>query len=107
MGPFQYRSNELYCEDVALTKIADEVGTPVYVYSRSDIERAYRAFDAALEGVPHEICYAVKANSTLGVLSVLVQLGAGADIVSVGELYRWLRAGGDADSVVFSGVGKR
>jgi diaminopimelate decarboxylase len=106
MGPFQYRNNELHCEDVALTKIADEVGTPVYVYSRSDIERAYRAFDAALEGIPHEICYAVKANSTLGVLGVLVQLGAGADIVSVGELYRWLRAGGDADSVVFSGVGK-
>jgi len=106
MGPFQYRSNELYCEDVALTKIADEVGTPVYVYSRGDIERAYRAFDAALDGIPHEVCYAVKANSTLGVLSVLVQLGAGADIVSVGELYRWLRAGGEADSVVFSGVGK-
>jgi diaminopimelate decarboxylase len=106
MGPFQYRNNELHCEDVSLTKIADEVGTPVYVYSRSDIERAYRAFDAALEGVNHEICYAVKANSTLGVLSVLVQLGAGADIVSVGELYRWLRAGGEADSVVFSGVGK-
>ncbi len=106
MGPFQYKSNELHCEDVALTKIAEDVGTPVYVYSRSDIERAYRAFDAALEGVPHEVCYAVKANSTLGVLSVLVQLGAGADIVSIGELYRWLRAGGDADSVVFSGVGK-
>jgi diaminopimelate decarboxylase len=106
MGPFQYRNHELHCEDVALTKIAEEVGTPVYVYSRSDIERAYRAFDAALEGIPHEICYAVKANSTLGVLGVLVQLGAGADIVSVGELYRWLRAGGEADSVVFSGVGK-
>jgi diaminopimelate decarboxylase len=106
MGPFQYRSNEMFCEDVSLTKIADEVGTPVYVYSRSDIERAYKAFDMALEGIPHEICYAVKANSTLGVLGVLVQLGAGADIVSVGELYRWLRAGGDADSVVFSGVGK-
>jgi diaminopimelate decarboxylase len=110
MGPFQYRNvsgiDELYCEDVALTKIAEEVGTPVYVYSRRDIERAYKAFDAALEGIPHEICYAVKACSTLGVLGVLVQLGAGADIVSVGELYRWLRAGGEADSVVFSGVGK-
>jgi diaminopimelate decarboxylase len=106
MGPFQYRAGELFCEDVALTKIAEEVGTPVYVYSRGDIERAYKAFDAALEGVPHEICYAVKANSTLGVLGVLVQLGAGADIVSIGELYRWLKAGGDADSVVFSGVGK-
>jgi diaminopimelate decarboxylase len=106
MGPFQYRSDELFCEDVALTKIADEVGTPVYVYSRSDIERAYKAFDTALEGIPHEVCYAVKACSTLGVLGVLVQLGAGADIVSIGELYRWLRAGGEADSVVFSGVGK-
>ncbi len=106
MGPFQYKNNELHCEDVALTKIADEVGTPVYVYSRSEIERAYRAFDAALEGIPHEICYAVKANSTLGVLGVLVQLGAGADIVSIGELYRWLRAGGDPDGVIFSGVGK-
>ncbi len=106
MGPFQYRNNELYCEDVPLAKIAEEVGTPVYVYSRSDIEKQYRAFDAALEGVPHEVCYAVKANSTLGILGVLVQLGAGADIVSVGELYRWLRAGGDPDGVIFSGVGK-
>jgi diaminopimelate decarboxylase len=106
MGPFQYRSGELFCEDVALTKIADEVGTPVYVYSRADIERAYKAFDSALEGIPHEICYAVKACSTLGVLGVLVQLGAGADIVSIGELYRWLRAGGQAEDVVFSGVGK-
>jgi diaminopimelate decarboxylase len=106
MGPFQYREGELHCEDVSLTKIAEEVGTPVYVYSRSDIERAYKAFDVALEGIPHEVCYAVKANSTLGVLGVLVQLGAGADIVSIGELYRWLKAGGDADSVVFSGVGK-
>src|SRR6201989_621133 len=106
MGPFQYRDSELYCEDVSLTKIAEEVGTPVYVYSRRDIERAYKAFDAALEGIPHEVCYAVKACSTLGVLGVLVQLGAGADIVSIGEMYRWLKAGGDAADVVFSGVGK-
>jgi diaminopimelate decarboxylase len=106
MGPFQYKYDELHCEDVALTKIAEEVGTPVYVYSRSEIERAYKAFDAALDGIPHEVCYAVKACSTLGILGVLVQLGAGADIVSIGELYRWLRAGGEAESVVFSGVGK-
>lgn len=106
MGPFQYKSSELHCEDVALSKIAEEVGTPVYVYSRGDIERAYKAFDSALDGVPHEVCYAVKACSTLGVLGVLVQLGAGADIVSIGELYRWLKAGGDAADVVFSGVGK-
>src|SRR3954471_22181191 len=106
MAPFDYHGHELYCEDVPLAKIAEDVGTPVYVYSRGDIERAYKAFDAALDGVPHEVCYAVKACSTLGVLGVLIQLGAGADIVSVGELYRWLRAGGDAESVVFSGVGK-
>ncbi len=97
---------ELFCESVALATIADSVGTPFYVYSRSEIERAYRAFDEALAEVPHEICYAVKACSTLGILGVLVELGAGADIVSIGELYRWLRAGGTADSVVFSGVGK-
>src|SRR5262245_24072257 len=100
MASFEYRNNEMYCEGVALSAIADAVGTPVYVYSRSEIERAYRAFDDALAGIPHEICYAVKANSTLGVLGVLVQLGAGADIVSVGELYRWLRAGGTAEHVV-------
>jgi diaminopimelate decarboxylase len=105
-GPFEYKHGELHCEGVALSTITEAVGTPVYVYSRGDIERAYRAFDAALEGVPHEVCYAVKACSTLGVLGVLVQLGAGADIVSVGELYRWLRAGGSAEHVVFSGVGK-
>src|SRR5258706_4833221 len=99
-------AKEMFCEGVALAAIDDGVGTPVYVYSRTAIERAYRAFDAALEGIDHEICYAVKANSTLGVLGVLVQLGAGADIVSVGELYRWLRAGGDPAHVVFSGVGK-
>ncbi|HEY1554119.1 MAG TPA: diaminopimelate decarboxylase [Kofleriaceae bacterium] len=106
MPAFDYKSGELCCEQVPLAKIAGEVGTPVYVYSRGEIERAYQAFDAALASVPHEICYAVKACSTLGVLGVLVQLGAGADIVSIGELYRWLKAGGSAEHVVFSGVGK-
>jgi len=105
-GPFEYTNGELHCEGVSLTAIAEAVGTPAYVYSRTEIERAYRAFDEALAFMPHEICYAVKANSTLGVLGVLVELGAGADIVSVGELYRWLRAGGTAEHVVFSGVGK-
>ena len=105
-GPFDYKRGELHCEDVALAAIADAVGTPFYVYSRGEIERAYRSFDAALAGIPHEICYAVKACSTLGVLGVLVELGAGADIVSIGELYRWTRAGGDPAHVVFSGVGK-
>jgi diaminopimelate decarboxylase len=105
-GPFEYRGDELYCEDVPLQQIAAEVGTPVYVYSRGELERAYKAFDAALEGIPHRVCYAVKANSSLGVLSVLAQLGAGADIVSAGELFRWQKAGGEASKVVFSGVGK-
>lgn len=106
MPAFEYKSGELYCEDVPLSKIAAEVGTPFYVYSRGEIERAYRAFDGALEGIPHRVCYAVKACSTLGVLRVLVELGAGADIVSAGELFRWQKAGGDARKVVFSGVGK-
>jgi diaminopimelate decarboxylase len=102
----QYRGDDLCCEEVRLQDIADAVGTPFYVYSRGELERAYRAFDAALDGVKHAICYSVKANSTLGVLGVLVGLGAGADIVSVGELFRWQRAGGEAGKVVFSGVGK-
>ena len=105
-APFEYLGGELHCEGVPLAKIAAEVGTPFYVYSRGELERAYKAFDAALEGIPHRVCYAVKANSTLGVLKVLIDLGAGADIVSYGELFRWQKAGGDPAKVVFSGVGK-
>jgi diaminopimelate decarboxylase len=104
--PFAYRGDELYCEAVPLARIAGEVGTPVYVYSRGELERAYRAFDAALDGIPHRVCYAVKACSSLGILNVLVGLGAGADIVSAGELMRWIKAGGDPAKVVFSGIGK-
>jgi diaminopimelate decarboxylase len=103
---FDYRGSELCCEGVPLAAIADAVGTPVYVYSRGELERAYRAFDDALAGVDHLICYSVKANGSLGILNVLARLGAGADIVSGGELFRWLRAGGDPHKVVFSGVGK-
>ena len=105
-APFDYKHDELHCEGVPLAKIAAEVGTPFYVYSRAELERAYKAFDAALEGIPHRVCYAVKANSTLGILKVLIDLGAGADIVSYGELFRWQKAGGDPAKVVFSGVGK-
>jgi diaminopimelate decarboxylase len=104
--PFDYRGGELCCEAVPLARIARDVGTPVYVYSRAELVRAYRAFDAALEGIPHRVCYAVKANASLGILHVLIGLGAGADIVSLGELVRWQRAGGDPAKVVFSGVGK-
>ncbi len=103
---FEYVGDDLYCEGVSLARIAQEQGTPVYVYSRTALEGAYRAFDQALAGTKHHICYSVKANSGLGVLSVLIKLGAGADIVSGGELFRWLRAGGDPKKVVFSGVGK-
>ena len=105
-APFHYRDGQLYCEDVALEALATEHGTPLYVYSRGELERAYRAFDDALAGLPHRICYSVKACSSLGVLAVLARLGAGADIVSGGELLRWQRAGGDPGKVVFSGVGK-
>ena len=103
-APFSYRDSELFCEGVAMRRIAAEVGTPTYVYSRRELTRAYRAFDGALDGVKHRVCFSVKANSSLGVLSVLAKLGAGADIVSAGELTRWQRAGGDPTRVVFSGV---
>lgn len=106
MSTFVYRDGALCCEGVSLESIADAVGTPFYVYSRGELERAYKAFDSALDGISHRICYSVKACSTLGVLGVLIKLGAGADIVSVGELERWRRAGGDPGKVVFSGVGK-
>jgi diaminopimelate decarboxylase len=104
--PFDYRGQHLHCEGVAIEALAAAHGTPLYVYSRGSIEAAYRAYAAALAGVRHAICYSVKANSSLGILGVLAGLGAGADIVSGGELVRWQRAGGDARKVVFSGVGK-
>jgi diaminopimelate decarboxylase len=106
MNHFEYRGTDLYCEDVPLEKIAREVGTPTYVYSSATLTRHYRVFDEALQGVDHLICYAVKANSNLSVLSLLFKLGAGADIVSGGELFRALRAGCDPKKIVFSGVGK-
>jgi diaminopimelate decarboxylase len=106
MDHFNYKNGELHAEDVPLSAIAARYGTPTYVYSRATLTRHYRAFDEALAGLDHRVCYAVKANSNLAVLSVLARLGAGFDIVSGGELARVLRAGGDANKVVFSGVGK-
>ncbi|KTB62266.1 MULTISPECIES: diaminopimelate decarboxylase [Pseudomonas] len=106
MDAFNYRDGELFAEGVALSAIAKQFGTPTYVYSRAHIEAQYRSFTDPLEGVPHRVCYAVKANSNLGVLNVLARLGAGFDIVSRGELERVLAAGGQADKIVFSGVGK-
>lgn len=106
MDAFNYRDGELFAEGVALSAIAQRFGTPTYVYSRAHIEAQYRSFTDALDGVPHLVCYAVKANSNLGVLNVLARMGAGFDIVSRGELERVLAAGGQADKIVFSGVGK-
>ena len=106
MDHFNYKNGELHAEDVPLSAIAARFGTPTYVYSRATLTRHYRAFDEALAGLDHRVCYAVKANSNLAVLQVLARLGAGFDIVSGGELARVLRAGGDAGKVVFSGVGK-
>jgi diaminopimelate decarboxylase len=103
---FVHRDGQLHAEQVALAQIADSVGTPAYVYSRSAIEDAYHSIDRALAEVPHLIAYAVKANSNLAVLSHLARIGSGADIVSGGELLRARRAGFSPERIVFSGVGK-
>jgi diaminopimelate decarboxylase len=104
---FNYKGDSLYCEDVAISTLAETYGTPLYVYSRATLERHWHAFDDALAGREHLICYAVKANSNIAVLNVLARLGSGFDIVSSGELQRVLRAGGDPSKIVFSGVGKQ
>src|SRR5207245_11509881 len=96
----------LYCEDTPLSDVAKQSGTPAYVYSSATILENYRAYDESFGDLDHTVCYAVKANSTLGVLSLLAKAGSGFDIVSAGELFRVLKAGGDPKKVVFSGVGK-
>jgi diaminopimelate decarboxylase len=107
MEAFTYRNGRLYAEDIPLSEIARQFGTPCYVYSGKAIEEAWRDFAQAFGHYPHLICYAVKANSNLAILNLLARLGSGFDIVSVGELERVLRAGGDPARVVFAGVGKR
>ncbi len=104
---FTHHQGELFAESVKLSEIARSHGTPTYVYSRAAMTAHYHAYSEALTGCDHQICYAVKANSNLAVLGVLAHLGAGFDIVSIGELERVLRAGGDASKVVFSGIGKQ
>ncbi|PIA68832.1 diaminopimelate decarboxylase [Pseudomonas sediminis] len=106
MEAFKYRDGELFAEGVALSALAQRFGTPTYVYSRAHIEGQYRAYADALAGMSHLVCFAVKANSNIGVLNVLARLGAGFDIVSSGELERVLAAGGEPSRIVFSGVGK-
>jgi diaminopimelate decarboxylase len=103
---FDYRQGALYCEEVALAAVAARAGTPCYVYSARAVLDRYRAYDEAFGDLPHCVCYAVKANSNISLLALLAGAGAGFDIVSGGELYRVLKAGGDASKVVFSGVGK-
>jgi diaminopimelate decarboxylase len=106
LDEFHYEGGELHCEDVPLREIARSRGTPVYVYSHAALERRFRELDEAFEGLDHLVCYAVKANGNLAVLRALATLGAGADIVSLGELYRAIRAGFDPKKIVFAGVGK-
>lgn len=106
MDYFNYRGDHLFAEDVAVADIAEQVGTPCFIYSRATLERHFNAYESALADVPHLICYAVKANSNLAVLNVLARLGSGFDIVSGGELERVIAAGGDPSKVIFSGLGK-
>lgn len=106
MNHFQYRDNDLFCEDVAIKDIAAQVGTPFYVYSHATLSRHLEAFSSAFSSVPHLICYSIKANSNLAVLKTFVNHNAGFDIVSGGELYRARKVGCDPSKIVYSGVGK-
>ena len=106
MNHFRYRGRNLYADGVSLATIAREVGTPTYVYSAATLRRHFKAMDGAFAERKRLICYSVKANSNLAVLSLFAELGSGFDIVSGGELFRVLQAGGDPRKVVFSGVGK-
>lgn len=107
MHHFHYQNGELYCEQVPVQAIAAAVGTPFYLYSSATLRHHYRVFDQAFAGLPHLVCYAVKANSNIAILRLFIQQGSGVDIVSGGELYRALKAGVDPGKVVYSGVGKR
>jgi diaminopimelate decarboxylase len=106
MDHFAYRHGELHCESVSLRRLADAVGTPAYVYSKAALLEHFAAYDRAFADIPHVVCYAVKANDTLGVLATLARAGAGADIMSGGELFRALRAGIPSKKIAFSGPGK-
>src|SRR5256714_1803269 len=106
MTPLTYEGSALCCDGIALAEIAERVGTPCYVYSAATLLANYRAYDRSFGAVPHTVCYAVKANGNLALLRLLAAEGAGFDIVSGGELFRVLKAGGDPAKVVFSGVEK-
>jgi diaminopimelate decarboxylase len=106
MHYFQYKDGDLHCEEIPIAAIADSVGTPFYLYSHKTLVRHFKAFDSPFEKVRHLVCYSVKANSNLALLRIFVNLGAGLDVVSGGELFRALKSGVDPKKVVFSGVGK-
>ncbi|NOY86345.1 MAG: diaminopimelate decarboxylase [Deltaproteobacteria bacterium] len=107
MNYFTYRENELYCEEVPVETIAEEVGTPFYLYSATTIERHYRVFEEAFADARHLVCFSVKSNSNMAVLNLMGSMGSGADIVSSGELFRAMKSGIDPGKIVYSGVGKR
>src|SRR5438094_10632367 len=106
MHYFEYQRGNLYCDGVPLEQIAADLGTPVYIYSEKTLQRHIRVFDEAFAAVPHLICYAVKANSNINLLRRFAEWGTGFDIVSGGELFRVLKAGGSPEKVIFAGVGK-
>ncbi|MGE5840475.1 MAG: diaminopimelate decarboxylase [Deltaproteobacteria bacterium] len=106
MHHFHYRNSELHCEDVPVSRIAKEIGTPFYLYSHATLKQHFRAFDGAFGELPHLTCFAMKSNSNMAILRLFALEGGGADIVSGGELYRALRAGVDPGKIVYSGVGK-
>src|SRR5437588_11941042 len=106
MHDFRYVGNKLYCEDVALERLAKKFGTPLYVYSQNTLTSHFRRLDQAMAGVDHLICFALKSNSNQSVLRALAREGSGFDIVSGGELQRVLAAGGDPGKCAFAGVGK-
>ena len=106
MDLFHYENGELYCEQDTVTRIASEVGTPLYLYSHGTIVDHYRKLDAALESIEHLICFSLKSNSSMAICRILAKKGSGADVVSGGELYKALKAGIAPEKIVFAGVGK-
>ena len=107
MNHFEYRNGEMFAEQVPLKRIAQEVGTPAYVYSLATLKRHFKVFDQAFAKVRHIVCFSVKANSNLALLRAFAKEGSGFDIVSGGELFRALKVGADPKKIVFSGVGKK
>ena len=106
MHDFHYKGDALFCEEVSIPHIVEEVGTPCYIYSHRTLIRHFHAFDNAFHNIPHIVAYAMKANSNIAVLRLLAKEGSGADIVSGGELFRALKAGVPSNKIVFAGVGK-